>query len=249
MACISDSDYTDAATNQKEAMIAHATADAAIAVAMALWKRNASGSIADMQNEIANRQITLAEQIHDHAKNFWPYEKAAVDDAFGLGKAVAPYDALSTSWASYSDNIHQIYSSALDNALSDKCISLTSCERANWTRNRQKDRAQVIYFADRQAEGRMDALNDVRYAEQYAALGLGREHLADVPSFQAVAGKTGNQARGILLDSIGSAWEAYGFYRRGTDQWGSRIEQRWAEQGIPYRTSSDGWLTGRAGEI
>ena len=60
MACISDSDYTDAATNQKEAMIAHATADAVIATALALWKRNASGSIADMQNEIANRQITLA---------------------------------------------------------------------------------------------------------------------------------------------------------------------------------------------
>ena len=238
--CIDDAAYTQAATDMADAMRMHATADAAIYVALSLWKRKSSSSISDMQDEIAKRQVALAEQIHDHAKKFWPYEKAAVDDAFGAGKATAPYDALSTSWSAWSDNIHQMYAAALDDTLSDRCISLTSCERTNWTRNRQRDRAQVIYFADRQAENRMDVLNDARYADQYAILAIGKGHLANVGSYQKLAGATGMAARDILLDSIGSAWEAYGFYRRGTDQWGNGIEATWnTGNGIPYRTQDE----------
>lgn len=242
---VKDSAYIQAAKDQADAMMQQAVIETAIMTALALWKRNSGSSIANMQQEIADRQTKLAERVHNHAKNFWPYEQAFVDDAFGIGKASAQYDAMALSWSDISDKAHQAYKTKMQEALSDRCINLTSCESANWSRTRQSDRSNVMSFADRQAEGRMDALNDQRYARQYAALGLGRGYLSSLVGYQRVAGAAGGNARDLLLASINNGIEAYGYYKRSTDNYGSRIQPQWgvSSQGqhahIPYVTNID----------
>lgn len=231
---IDDEGYIEAATRQGEAMRGHAAVDVLLQTALALWKRSASSSISDMQTEIGKRQVALAEEIAAHARNFWPYEKAAVEDAFGIGKATAQYDALSLSWAAMADADQQVYYNRLNETLSDRCLKPSGCERSIWKRNRQMDRSNIISFADRQAEGRMDKLNDIRYAKQYAALALGRDHLVNVPTFMSLGGAARGTAASALIGTINSAFEAYGYYRRGTDNWGSELESRWGKQGISY---------------
>ncbi|MCM1516211.1 MAG: hypothetical protein NC080_07375 [Paraprevotella sp.] len=229
---IGDAGYEHAAQRQADAMLEFAIEDVAIQTALALWKRNAASSISDMQQAIANRQTRLAEQIAAHARNFWPYEKDAVDDAFGLGKATAQYDALSLTWGSTSDKDQQCYKDRLDQELGYRCIGLTSCESAIWGRNKQMVRANVMAFADREAEGRMDKLNDIRFAKQYSALALGRNHLANVPTFMNLGGAARASNSQLLNGLINSGMEALGYYRRGTDSWGSRLETRWGA--TPY---------------
>ena len=227
MSAVSDSAYKTGATDQGNAMVAWATVDAAIMTALALYKRSTQTSIANMQEALAKRQVALAEKVHEHAKQFWPYEIAFVNDMFGIAKTDPPYTALSASWADFLDKSHQAYRSKLVETLNDRCVYLTACETANWNRNRQADRASIISFADRQAEGRADTMDDYRFAWQYAALGLGNGVLSDVSSYQQLAGIAGSNARGLLWDSINNGLEAFGFYRRGTDRWGDRITSQW----------------------
>lgn len=229
---IGDSAYVQAAQDRADAMRFHASMDVAIQSVLYLWRRKASSSISDMQNEIAKRQTRLAEEITEHAKKFWPYEKAMVDDAFGLSKATAQYAALSLSWAAYADTDQQAYKAKLNEELSICCLNPNKGERAVWDRNRQLGRANVMSFADRIAEGRMDKLNTIRFAKQYAALGLGRKHLANVPSFMSLGGAARAHTSQLLLGLVNSGMEAYGYYRRGTDYWGSRLESRWGA--TPY---------------
>lgn len=229
---IGDDVYIQAAQDRADAMVEHAFADVGIQAVLYLWRRKASGAIADMQDAIAKRQVKLAEEVAAHARNFWPYEKDMVDDAFGLGKATAQYDALSLSWATYSDNDQQAYRTKLDEELSIRCLTPNKCEMAVWNRNRGMDRANVMSFADRMAEGRMDKLNTIRFAKQYAALGMGRGHLTNVPSFMSLGGAARQQTSMMLTALVNRGVEAYGYYRRGSDVWGSRLESRWGA--TPY---------------
>lgn len=245
MGTISSAAYVQASKNQASAMRWHAGIDAAITAAIYLWMRNANSSVADMRAEISRRYQKLADMVHDHAKKFWPYEKSFVDDAFGLTKQDPQYSALSASWADIFDKTSEACRNRLRETLALKCLVASACENAAWKRNQQLSRSGMLTFADRQAEGRADTLNDQRYAYQYAALGLGRGHLADTQSYASLAGQVGQNRRNMLLGTIESAWTTYGLYRRRTDNWGSDISQVWGvqpvtkESGAPYMTEAE----------
>ena len=49
MSCVTDMAYVSAATQQGKAIVTQAIVDAAIQVAVALWQRNSSTSISNMQ--------------------------------------------------------------------------------------------------------------------------------------------------------------------------------------------------------
>lgn len=227
MGSVSNKAYIEASEDQANAMRLQAGIDAAITAALYLWQRNASGSISDMQAQTSKRYQNLANQLHDHAKKFWPYEKEYVDDAFGLAHNDPQYSALSNTWASFLDTSNESHKKRLNETLALKCLATSTCEEVTWKRNYQLSRAGLISFADRHAENRADALNDQRYARQYAALKLGRGHLETAESYAAISGAAGLNRAQILTDTFDSAWTAYGLYRRRTDNWGSDISQFW----------------------
>lgn len=228
--CIGNEEYITAAKNQASAIETSAEMDAAISVALALWQRNSSSSISNMQKEIADRNMRLAEWLQDHASKFWPYEKDLVDDAFAETKHTEQYAALSTQWGSIMDDTLRRARSDWLEEMRQRCIRPTRCEDARWNRNAQKARADIISFADRQAEARARALNDMRYERQYAALGLGRGHLANVSSYQSIMGTLGGNAAGMLAGTINSGLEALGYYRTRErfEGWGSGARENMA---------------------
>ena len=71
MACISNDAYVKAAQKQADALKRQAKVDVAIQLGVALWQRNASKSISNMQNELADQQTKLAEEVQAHAESFW----------------------------------------------------------------------------------------------------------------------------------------------------------------------------------
>lgn len=226
MACISNGAYITAAEDQASAIRNQAITDTLIYAALALWQRNSATSIANMQNEIADRQLKLAEAVHDHAKKFWPYEKAIVDDAFAMNKQTPQYGALSAQWAAIADDSLRTARTDWLQVMRDRCLAPTKCEAARWDRVAQTSRADIISFADRQAEARAEALNDQRYSIQYSALGLGHGILNEINSYSDLSGYAGMSAGGILANSINSGLEALGYYRTRNDApgWGSRAQ-------------------------
>src|SRR5699024_5912112 len=155
-----------------EAITRQAIADTAMQVALALWQRNSSASIVNMQTEIADRNTRLAENVHAHAKKFWPAERALVDDAFNEGKANPQYDGTSLAWAAIADSSLRTGRETWLQTMREWCLPPTRCEDSRWRRNAELICADVISFADRQEEARADILNDRRYSRQYAALGM-----------------------------------------------------------------------------
>lgn len=227
MACITNGGYYDAAEKQASAIKEQAVTDTAIQVALALWQRNSSGSIANMQNEIANRNMRLAEAVHDHAMKFWPYEKAIVDDAFAENKAHPQYPGLSASWGALMDDTLRRGRTDWLEEMRQRCLKPTNCEAARWDRVAQQSRADIISFADRQAEARAETLNDLRFSRQLAALGLGKGILANVKSYQDLSGTVGANARGALIGTINSGLEALGYFTTRTqfEGWGQGIQR------------------------
>lgn len=237
MACITNGAYIDAARDQADAIFNQALADTAIYAALALWQRNTSSSIANMQNEIANRQIKLAEQLHDHAKKFWDAEISLVNDAFGETKYNPQYAATSLQWGDIVDTtMRQARTDWLDTTRS-WCLAPDLCDDARWQRNAQVARADLMSYADRQEEARAQIINDRRYARRYGVLGLGRDRLQSVPSFQQIGGTLGANAAGMLVGTINSALEAFGYYpaRNAPERWGEGIRQTF-EARAPYST-------------
>lgn len=221
--CIGDSAYIEAAQAQKTALVANATADAAIQVALALWQRNSSKSISNMQQEIANRNMELAERVHDHAKKFWAYEKNIVDDAFGEAKHAPLYDALSIGWTTLIDGSLSKAKSDWIKEAKKNCLSPTACEAARWDRKAQSTRADFISFANRQAEARAESLNERRYSRQHDALGIGRGILVRSNTFANLHATSGKSAGKFLIDSINSGVQALGLVstRDAPERWGS----------------------------
>lgn len=215
--CITDQGYIDAANKQADAIVQQAAEAAAITVGIAFAQRTAGNRIAGMQEEIAKRQVKLAEAIHDHAKKYWPAEKALVDDAFGLTKAEPQYVAMSASWSQMTrDSLARAKTDWIKTA-KEICTYPTRCETARWDRFAQNARADMISFANRQAEGRAETLNDRRYNWQYSALGLGRNILSNISSYQDIAARSGDSAAAILAGSINSGLTALGYYRNRND--------------------------------
>lgn len=221
--CVSDIGYSAAGAMQAKSIIVKATVDSAIQVAIALWERNSSQSIANMQNELADRQTKLAEKIHLHAKLFWPAEKAFIDDMFGEGKVSTQYTGLANGWAAFLDVESAAGRANWIDQANARCTPVSPCEDARWQRNAQMARADVMSYAARQDEARTQILNDRRYARQYAALALGKGQLRDLLSYQAIGNSIGTNASEMLISTVNSALTTFGFYSNRIDvqRWGS----------------------------
>jgi hypothetical protein len=221
--CVSDIGYVAAANAQASAIIFKASIDTAIQIGIALWERNSSLSIANMQDELADRQTILAEKIHAHAKLFWPREAALVNDIFGEGKVVTQYHGLATGWGQFSDIEIAAGRASWVEQMNARCTPVSKCEDARWQRNGQAVRADLMSYAARQDEARTQILNDRRYARQYGVLGLGKGQLRDLLSYQAIGNSIGTNASEMLISTVNSALTTYGFYSNKIDvqRWGS----------------------------
>lgn len=233
--CISDGAYEEAARKQADAITSQATIDVAIQVALALWQRNSSASISNMQKEIANRNMRMAEDIQKHAEKFWPEEKRLVDDAFSESKAVPQYDGTALAWAN-------IVQKSLDDGrqewlqtMREWCLAPTRCEDSRWRRNAQQARANLMSFADRQEENRAQALKDRRYSRQYAVLSLNHGRLGTAQTYSDLAGVVGANAGMALNKTINSGLTALGYftYRPPPTGWSARIRENWARAPMP----------------
>lgn len=232
--CVTNAAYIAAANAQADTIYEQAAADVAITVALALYERNVTNSVSEMQDDIAKDQMKLAEAMQDHAEKFYPDEAQLVDDAFGLAKQ-SPNYGLYRQW-------QQLTSSSVENArqewidrLGRWCMSPTDCENARFQREGELSEADVISFAARQAEGRADAQNDMRYEIQYKVLATGRGELRDLVTAQKVAAATASSAVNMVMLTGVSALETYGYYTAGrrSPQWGHGNEVR-AVMGVPY---------------
>lgn len=221
--CVSSIGYTIAGGLQATSIITKATVDSAIQVAIALWERNSSKSIADMQDELADRNTKMAEKLHLHAKQFWPAEAALVGDVFGEGKVATQYTGLANGWAIMADVEVTAGRADWQRQMAERCTSVSQCDDARWQRNGQLVRADLMSYAARQDEARTQILNDRRYARQYAVLGLGRGQLRDLMSYQSIGNVIGTNASEMLIGTVNSALTAYGFYSNRIDanRWGA----------------------------
>lgn len=212
--CIGNGDYINAARKQATAIRNQAHAEAALNIALALWQRNSSKSIASMQQAIAKRNIKLSQELFDHAKKFWPCQKAVVDLAFGETKATIQGDALAAQYRNFGRMSSR---SGEDSWLRDAerhCVEVTECDTARWKRFESALDADLVSFGDRQAEARAQSLNDRRYDRQLAALGLGKGIIRNVASFADVHGVAGLSAASLLGAAINSGTEAVGYHMR-----------------------------------
>lgn len=233
--CISDSAYIQAAADQASAIREQATIDASIASSLALYQRNTSRDITNMQNEIASDQVALAEAIQAHAQQFWPEQQQLVEDVFGEGKATADYQSLPAQWKTLVEASMNNGRTAWLIESGRYCRQPDACADARWQRSSMIAQADIMSFAARQAEGRADVINDRRYEQRYAVIQLGRGQLGTILGYQAVGLTAGGSAASALAGSISSALEAYGYYtgRQQSPQWGhaAGIRSKW---GVPY---------------
>lgn len=211
-ACITNSAYIDAATTQASAITTNATWDVGIQVAAMIAQSSLSGRINDYQMDIANQQAQLAERVLAHAKEFWPHELDMIEDAFGEAKHTTDYAGVPNQWANImqdtlnrSNDMWRMEAEAL-------CRRATSCDEYRWRRFAQMNIVDVGTFGARVAEARVDILNDRRYSRQYAALALGKGIIAEVSTYQALAGATRLSNGQIIAESINSGMAAVGFY-------------------------------------
>lgn len=237
--CVSDIGYSAAGALQSKSIIVKATVDSAIQIAIALWERNSSESIANMQDELADRQTKLAEKIHAQAKLYWPAEAAFVADMFGEAKVSTQYNGLASGWAAFVDVEVAAGRANWVEQMNARCTPVSQCEDARWQRNGQMARADIMSYAARQDEARTQILNDRRYARQYAALALGKGQLRDLLSYQSIGNAVGTNASEMLISTVNSALTTYGFYSNRIDagRWGSGTREM---LGVPTATAPMG---------
>lgn len=243
MGCVERPDLIGAAHDQKHAIVRNAQANAAINTALALWQRNSRNSIIGMQEDISKRKQKLADYIHDHAKKFWSYEKDIVDDAFAESHHDPQRDAIANEWRMIAKENMNAGRSTWINEMHRRCLSPTRCEDARWKREDQRTRTDLVSFGDRHAENRAESMNDQRYARQYAALGMGKNILNNVKTFQNLFGFAGGNAAAMLSDTINSARTALGYTMtvpdRRPDGWGAGATQKaWHFENEIWRTNN-----------
>lgn len=246
--CISNAAYVSAAGAQGVAIAKQAAADIAIQVGVALWQRNASKSISNMQRQLAEQQMQLAEEVHAHAKLFWPEEAELVADVFGEARTNASYGGLPLVFGTIADAALDQARDAWVATARTLCLAPSRCEDARFQRLSVAGRADLISYGARQEEAREQISNDRRYARQLAVLGLSRGSLRSLISYQEVGQSSGLSASGILTDGINSALTLYGYEsrRRGAPSgWGSGVRETWGERiasRMPGTVSRDsGW--------
>ena len=227
-ACISDSGYIAAATDQAQAIAVATAVDIAIQVVLHKKKRDATDSITDMIEGIASRKLALAKAVHEHATEFWPCEKDLVITTMSEQRHFAEYEVLGAEWTSATKDIHGTIMHKAYNKTAAKCSRFTNCDLYRLHYKTALFHEDVRSYAFRHAENRADALNDSRFNKQYAALGLGRGILTTINRYQQLAGQAGASAAETMTNSINSGLAAYGYVRGQILEsgWGSGMRQQ-----------------------
>lgn len=204
--------YEAAAQEQADAINQQWKVDVGIQVALALWDRKSSDLITGLQHKLASQQMTMAEEVHDHAKKFLPYENKFVQEAMSLAKFKPQYHATSSAWGDKLDSDLGEARNDFNQMMADMCIPIGRCMDARWLREAGLRSADIRNYALRQEENRAQALNDQRYSWQYSALGLGRGKIQTIQSYAELAGTVGMNAAKFLsaglngLGGVVSGW-------------------------------------------
>lgn len=234
MGCITNTAYMAAASQQTSAIVANAVADTAIQLALALWQRKAKRSINEMQVEIADRQMKLAEAVQAHAEQFWPHEDALVADTFMEPTATENYDAAAMAWNGLAVVAISTGRSSWVREARRLCAGPTRCEDARFQRLGMMVRSDMQSFALRTEEARVQEYNDRRYERQVKVLSLSRGRLSTVEGFTAAHSRAGTTAAAMLDTSINQALSLFGYSRTQSafGQWGygSAIRETWGTQ-------------------
>lgn len=231
--CISGDAYVTAAQEQADAIRNQALVEVGVSTVLALWQRNSSKSIASMQEAIAKRNLRLAREAYEHAKEFWECRKELVEWAFGEAKYEIQSDELANQFKEFGRKTMDDAEQSWTDDVERHCLPLTPCHTSRWDRFSAALDADLVSFGDRQAEARAQTLNDRRYARRVAALALGKGIMTNVASFSELHGVAGLNAGALLGGAINSGMEALGYYmrRERTTQWDSSSET----YRMPYR--------------
>lgn len=236
--CVTDKGYVKAATEQAKSIKEEAAIDTAIQVALALWQRNTSKTIADMQNAIADAQMQMAEEVQAHAEKFWDKERAFVDEVFMIPKEISQPADWGYAWKPIAQTeLQSGRDKWVENVREDSCLGVTRCMDARWKREAGRTTADIMSFTARQIDARTEILNDRRYALQYAAIGLGQGKLMLGAAYQSLAGSAGGTAAGILESAVQGGLGMLGYLSTAPSAedwaWGRGIQTTWEKHRIP----------------
>lgn len=208
--CIGDSAYLEAAKYASVAILARGVAELAIQVALSEWRRNVAKRINDMKEELANRQVALAEAAHGQAAGFYTAEAAFVADAMAIPKTTPDY-ALAPGWTDFSTEANTYGRSAWLKASRALCLTPNPCDDGRWSAMMRRNEVDTGNFAMRQAENRSQALNDVRFKRQLDALALGQGKMGSGAGYSQAAGTIATGVGDAIMNSVNSAASLVGF--------------------------------------
>lgn len=211
--CVGDSAYISGAQDAAAAITARGVAELAISLALSTWRRNVAKRINDMKEEIANRQIALAEAAHGHASSFYPAEAALVADAMAIPKTTPDY-ALAPGWTNFGVEANTYGRSSWLKASRAMCMPPSPCDDGRWSAMMRKNEVDIGNYAMRQAENRSQALNDVRFKRQLDVLALGQGKFGSGAGYSQAAGTIASGVHGAIMDSVNSAASMVGFALR-----------------------------------
>lgn len=212
MSCIPDAAYITASGLQAAAITVNSEVSAGLAVAAMAAESLLARRIHNLQMDIAEQQLAIAEATHAHAKLFWPAEKAFVDDAFGDAKHVTNYVALPSQFDAIMNETLASSKTIWADEAASICRAPSNCDHVRWDRFAANMRADVRTFGARVSESRTDALNDRRFGRQYAALMLGQDAVVSVASYFELAGATSVSKAQMVAGAIAGGGQAIGFY-------------------------------------
>lgn len=237
--CVGDSAYISGAQDAAAAIIARGAAELAISLALSTWRRNVAKRINDMKEEIANRQIALAEAAHGHAASFYPAEAALVADAMAIPKTTPDY-GLAPGWTNFSVEANTYGRDSWLKASRALCMPPSRCDDGRWSALMRKGEVDVGNFANRQAENRSQALNDVRFKRQLDVLAMGQGKFGSGAGYSQAAGTIASGVGDAIMNSVNSAAGLVGFALRTNG-----IKPQWQYGYSPQVTRSEATNTMR----
>lgn len=201
LAKLNDAGYIAAASSQATMIIALGVADAAIMAGQSLYERFASSSISNMQIEIADRQMKLAEHFFEHEKSFWPAEKDLVNFTFSepYYNEEPYYNYLFDSYAV--DDSSSILTCWMNDTVIEE-VAFTEEQYIRFETKIAQERVDASSYGMRQDEAKKDALNERRYSRRSSVLQLGRGLASRTPYYYGVANASRISAGGILSGNI-----------------------------------------------
>ena len=228
IACIEDAQYVAAATAQAASITNEAYVWAAIQLALMVAQRAVNTAISDMQEELADRRMKLAEEILEHAKKTWVKEKAFVDEMMAEAKAVTGY-GITQSMLNEMDRVEGIAIEGVGQRLARFGLEVGACDDARTRRGLATARADLVSHTMRSEESRTEMLNARRYSRQVAAVALGRGTLQNAMSMGGL-GNAGDAVRGSLIRTINSGMSLWGY---SANRWRHGGNYATGENGAP----------------